>query len=68
MSLRTVHLAFILAAIILAEMFGAWAIFHYPTTGDLVSLWLGIMTLIGGLGLCGYAIHFVRKMDAAGIR
>jgi hypothetical protein len=60
-------LIFVLAAIVFAEMFGAWAIFHYPTTGDLVSLWLGIATLVGGLGLCGYAIHFVHKMDAAGI-
>jgi predicted transporter len=67
-SLRTVHLVFILAAIVVAEMFGAWSIFHYPETADRLSLGLGIFTLIAGLALCVYAYHFVKRMDAKGIR
>ncbi len=62
MSLKTFHLVFIVAAIIAADMFGAWAIWHYPETGDLLSLVLGIVTLIGGLALAVYAVYFVRKM------
>ena len=66
LSLRTVHLVFILIAIIGAEMFGAWAIYHHPGL-DSPMMWLGIATLLGGLGLCWYAYSFVRKMDQADI-
>lgn len=63
MSLRTFHLIFILVAIMTAEMFGAREIWHYQHTGDLLTLWLGILSLLGGLGLSVYALFFVRKMD-----
>lgn len=68
MSLKTVHLLFILIVIICAEMFAARELWLYPQTGDLVTLVLGIGTLVGGLLLSVYALLFVRKMDAAGIR
>ncbi len=68
MSLRTFHLLFILAAIVVADLFGAWAIWHYPEGSSLLTLWLGIATLIGGLALTVYAVLFVRGMDRAGIR
>ncbi len=65
MSLRTFHLVFILCAIVCADMFGAWAIWHYPVTDDLASLVLGIVALVGGLALTVYAIAFVRRMERA---
>jgi hypothetical protein len=64
-SLRAFHLVFILLVIIGAEMFGAWAIWHYPLTGDLVSLGLGSLSLLGGLGLAAHSLILVRKMDRA---
>ncbi len=66
-TLRTFHLIFILAAIILADMFGAWAIHEYGLTGAARYLWMGIPAFVGGLGLCAYSIFFVRRMDRAGI-
>ncbi len=63
MSLKIFHLVFIIAAIILADMYGAWAIWHYPITGDVLSLALGIVALVGGLALTVYAFYFVRKME-----
>lgn len=67
MSLRTIHLIFILIVIISAEMFGAREIWHYQLTKDLGTLWMGILSLVGGLALCVYAFFFVRKMDSADI-
>lgn len=68
MSLRTFHLVFILFAIVGADLFGAWAIWHYTVNGDVWMLVLGILTILGGLGLIWYAFSFVRKLDEANIR
>jgi len=67
MTLRNFHLLFILAAIVGAELFGAWSIHQFPSSGQAMYLWMGIPTLLGGLGLCVYAYFFVRNMDAAGV-
>ena len=63
MSLKTLHLVFIIVAIIAADMFGAWAIWSFPITGNSLNLALGILTLVGGLALTVYAFYFVRKME-----
>jgi Zn-dependent protease with chaperone function len=62
MSLKTFHLVFIIAAIILADMFGAWALWHRATLDGLTVV-LGVVTLVGGLALTLYAFYFVRKME-----
>ena len=62
MSLKTFHLVFIIIAIIAADMFGAWAIYHRATLPGL-TVALGILTLIGGLALTVYAFYFVRKAE-----
>lgn len=62
MSLKTFHLVFIIIAIIAADMFGAWAIWHRAAL-DGLTVALGIATLVGGLVLTAYALFFVRKMD-----
>ncbi len=67
MTLRTIHLVFILFAIFLADMLGAWAIYHRSMVEGPLLFWLGILSLLGGLALCGYAFFFTRKMDEAGI-
>lgn len=65
MSLRWFHLVFLLFAIMIAELFGGWAMHEYFTTGDLVLLSLGVVSLAGGLGLAGYVFWFVRKTERA---
>ena len=62
MSLKTFHLVFIVAAIIAADMFGAWAIWHRAEL-DTLTVGLGVATLVGGLALTGYALYFVRKLE-----
>lgn len=67
MTLRTIHLVFILCAIVLADMFGAWAIYYRATVEGPQLVWIGILSLLGGLALCAYALFFVRRMDGAHI-
>ena len=67
MSLRSFHLAFILLVIVGADLFGAWAVHESRVTDAASWLWLGIVTLLGGLGLCWYVLRFVRTMDKAGV-
>ena len=67
MSLRTFHLVFVLAAIVAADMFGAWAIYHHAETPTPSLLVVGILSFLAGFGLVGYAIWFVRKLDRSHI-
>jgi hypothetical protein len=66
-SLRIFHLVFILFVIVSAELFAAREFWYYQATGDVVTLWMGILALVGGLGVTVYAFFFVRKMDSSGI-
>lgn len=67
LSLRAFHLVFLLCAIVGADLFGVWAIRDYRTSGDVLILVLGIVTLLGGLGLIVYTIYVVRKLDQANV-
>ena len=62
MSLKTFHLVFIIIAIIVADMFGAWAIWHRADL-DALTVGFGAATLVGGLALTAYALFFVRKLE-----
>jgi len=63
MSLRTIHLFFILVAIVAADMFGAWAVYTNAKSPEPGMLVIGVLAFIAGFGLIGYAIWFVRKLD-----
>lgn len=67
MSLRAFHIFFIIVAIIMADIFGVWAIRDYRAYGNSLNLTLGVITLVGGLAMAVYAFWFVRKMDRAHI-
>ena len=43
------------------------AIRDYRTSGDVLILVLGMVTLLGGLGLVVYTIYLVRKLDRANV-
>lgn len=66
-TLRTVHLSFMLLAIAGADLVGGWGISSYLETGDVGRLALGTMCVLGGLGLVVYVVRFVHRMDAANI-
>jgi len=63
MSLRTFHLIFILLVIMGAEMFVGWAAHDFRQTRDPLILALGILSGFGGLGLAGYVLYLVGKLD-----
>ena len=62
-SLRTFHLLFILVAIVLADVFGAWAIAEHTHTHDRATLICGIGSFVASFALIGYALWVVRKLD-----
>jgi hypothetical protein len=59
MSLRTIHLLFIIASILLAFGVGYWAVGQVRTSGEQMVLAVGCN--LSGLGLVAYGIWFVRK-------
>lgn len=62
MSLKAVHICFILLSIALALGFGFWGIRDYAASGNLVHFFLGIGSLVGGGVLGGYLVWFLSKM------
>jgi len=62
-SLKTFHFVFILAAIIITDMFGAWAVHEYGSTKDTMTLVWGIVSFAVGFGVIVYAIWVVRKFE-----
>lgn len=67
MTLRTVHLIFVLAVVIVCDLFGAWAVHEHGQRGGFGILMLGIMSFVVGFAAIAYAIGFVRKLDQAKI-
>jgi hypothetical protein len=65
MNLRMFHLLFILAAIVMADMFGAWAVWRHAQTGDGATLAAAVLSFLAGFALIGYTIWLVRKLDRA---
>ena len=66
MTLRWFHMVFLLLAIMGADLFGGWAI-RASSDGDRSLLIMGVVSMVGGLGLCGYVLWLVRKLDQAHI-
>ncbi len=63
MSLKTVHIIFIICSTLLAFGFGAWSLNNYfsgdKATSDLVT---GILSIVGGIALIVYGIYFLKKL------
>lgn len=62
MSLKTLHICFIILCILLALGFGYWGIRDFQTAKNAVNLWLGIGSLAGSIILVGYLAWFLSKM------
>lgn len=68
MLLRLFHLVFVLPAIIVSVLFGAWAVWEHAHTHDPTTLGVGVFSFIFGFALIGYSRWGVRKFDAAAIK
>lgn len=65
MSLRRFHVFFILLAIVGADLFGVWSIWRFAVAGGGLTLALGLISIVGGVGLIFYAVHLVKMLDQA---
>lgn len=63
MSLRFIHLMFVLICMVAADVFGSWALWQHVTTPKPSLLVFGILSFAAGFGLVVYAIWFVHKSD-----
>lgn len=68
MSLKAVHVVFIVASIALALFMGVWGVVTYLSpVGSGGHLATGITSFLVGAGLIMYAVAFVRKTRRFGI-
>ena len=66
MSLKTFHLIFIIASILLGLGVGGWGIHQYQLKGDVELLILGIIFLVMGIGLILYGKRMLKKTKDIG--
>lgn len=62
MSLKALHIVFIVASIILALGFGAWSLNEYSDGAARMNLWFGIGSLVVGVALIFYCRAVLRKL------
>ena len=62
MSLKALHVVFVVASIVLAISFGAWSINEFAHGGARSNLWFGIGSLIAGLLLIVYGRAILKKL------
>ena len=63
MSLKTFHVVFITAASALCFGFGLWMLRDYHSfDGTTSELWMGIVSLVAGVGLLVYEGFFLKKL------
>lgn len=67
MSLKAVHIVFIVACILLCFLVGAWGVQQYRAQGDGAGLAIGLLFYFSGLVLVVYGLKFVRKIRELGI-
>lgn len=65
MSLKTFHIVFILASVLLCIGFGAWGFAMYRAGNGIPHLTTGILSLATGAFLIWYGIRFLRKLKNA---
>ena len=64
MSLRTFHVIFIICSILLAIVFGSWAIRNFWNEQSYAYLFTGIGSFVTAVGLLIYEVMFIRKVKA----
>ncbi len=62
MSLKALHIVFIVASIVLAFGFGAWSLNEYAHDGARSNLWFGIGSVLAGVLLIVYSKAMLKKL------
>jgi hypothetical protein len=62
MSLKALHIVFIVASIVLALGFGAWSLNEFAQGAARLNLWFGIGSLVIGVALIFYCRAVLRKL------
>ena len=62
MSLKALHVVFIVASIVLAFGFGAWSLHEYSQGAARSSLWFGLGSLVLAFGLIFYGRAMLKKL------
>lgn len=62
MSLKALHIVFVVASIVLALGFGAWSLNEFAHGGTRSHLWYGIGSLLVGLLLIIYSKAMLKKL------
>ena len=62
MSLKAVHIVFVIAALLLCAGFGWWSLAAFGETGSGTSLALGVLSLVASGVLVYYGFWFLRKL------
>lgn len=69
MSLRSIHLIFIVSSIVLAILVAIWSIGMYASgQGSVGYVAFAVGSLLSGSGLAVYLVAFVRKTRAIGMK
>ena len=66
MSLKTFHIFFIVASILLSVALGVWAVDDFGRSASLVHLALGLGSFMGSGVLAWYGVWFLRKLKNVG--
>ncbi len=67
MSLKVVHVCFVLLATALMAGFGFWGVRDYPASGKGIYFVLGVASFVAGGLLLVYLFWFLSKMKKAGL-
>jgi uncharacterized membrane protein len=62
MSLKALHIVFIVASIVLAIGFGVWSLNEFKQEGVRSHLWFGIGSLVVGVALIFYCRAVLKKL------
>lgn len=66
MSLKAFHFILIIASTVFAFGFGLWCFLDFRTSGSIVNLIMGVLSLLGGIGLTVYAFYASKKLKDYG--
>ena len=62
LSLKTLHIVFIIASTLITFGMGVWGVVQYSAEGRMDYLLMGILCLISGVALLVYGIRFLQKL------
>ena len=62
MSLKSFHIVFVVASVLLTAGFGYWSLQTFQQSGDGLMLTLSLTSFVAAAGLLFYGVWFLRKL------